>query len=251
MLIAIGLIAVAAASPAAGARAIRATRVSFAPLYYFYRQLIWIGVALPVMIGVSMLPKHDGAAPGAGRRGRASRCCSSLVPLIGVEVNGARRWIGVGFAQFQPSEFLKPLFIVTIAWLLSLKRAGPSLPVVPLTGGADRRRSRLLLMQQPNFGETIIFGSAWVRAAHAVGRADARARHAGALRPVGRGRSPISSTTSRRTGSTPSCSREGDTYQIDMRAAHADRRRPVRHRAGRAARASSACPSRTPTTSSR
>ena len=35
-----------------------------------------------------------------------------LVPIIGQEVNGAQRWIGVGFAQFQPSEFLKPLFVV-------------------------------------------------------------------------------------------------------------------------------------------
>ncbi len=62
-----------------------------------------------------------------------------LVPIFGVEVNGARRWLDVGVTQFQPSEFLKPLFIVTIAWLLSLKEKDQSLPVVPLTGGADRR----------------------------------------------------------------------------------------------------------------
>ena len=58
-----------------------------------------------------------------------------LVPVIGVEVNGARRWLGVGFAQFQPSEFLKPLFIVTIAWLLSLKEKD----TVAAGGAADRR----------------------------------------------------------------------------------------------------------------
>src|SRR3954452_9531814 len=56
VLIAIGLIAVAAASPAAGQRLSRGG-VSSAPLHYFYRQLMSIVVALPVMIGVSMLPR--------------------------------------------------------------------------------------------------------------------------------------------------------------------------------------------------
>ena len=109
MLIAIGLIAVAAASPAAGQR-YSGGGVTFAPLYYFYRQLVWIVISVPVMIAVSMLPKT-----------MARRLCLVgaifftfllfLVPIIGNEVNGARRWIGFGIAQFQPSEFLKPLYI--------------------------------------------------------------------------------------------------------------------------------------------
>ena len=121
---------------------------------------MWILVALPVMIGVSMLP-----------RTKAKRWCLIgtlvftgllfLVPVIGVEVNGARRWLGVGFTQFQPSEFLKPLYIVSIAWMLSLKEQDASLPVVPLSGICTGLIA-LLLMQQPNFGETIIFASAWV-----------------------------------------------------------------------------------------
>ena len=159
VLIAIGLIAVAAASPAAGQR-LSGGGVSYAPLYYFYRQLVWIVVALPVMIAVSMLP-----------RTKAKRWCLIgtliftallfLVPIVGVEVNGARRWLGVGFTQFQPSEFLKPLYIVSIAWMLSLKEQDASLPVVPLSGICTGLIA-LLLMQQPNFGETIIFAAAWV-----------------------------------------------------------------------------------------
>jgi len=134
--------------------------VSFTPLHYFYRQMMWIVVALPVMIGVSMLPKAN-----------ARRLCLGgaafftvllvFVPLIGNEVNGARRWIGVGFAQVQPSEFLKPMFIVSLAWILSLKDKDPTLPVVPLTGLLTGIVA-LLLMKQPNFGETIIFAAAWV-----------------------------------------------------------------------------------------
>ena len=159
VLIAIGLIAVAAASPAAGQR-YSGSGISYAPLHYFYRQLVWIMVALPVMIGVSMLP-----------RTKAKRLCLVgtvlfigllfLVPIVGVEVNGARRWLGVGFTQFQPSEFLKPLFIVSMAWLLSLKAQDESLPVVPLSAIVTGLVA-LLLMKQPNFGETVIFASVWV-----------------------------------------------------------------------------------------
>jgi cell division protein FtsW len=159
VLIAIGLIAVAAASPAAGQR-YSGNGVTFPPLYYFYRQLVWIAVSLPVMIGISMLP-----------RAKARRLCVIgavlftamlfLVPLIGPQHNGARRWIGGGFMQFQPSEFLKPLYIVSIAWLLSLKKEAPDLPMVPLTGIITGLIA-LLLMKQPNFGETVLFASAWV-----------------------------------------------------------------------------------------
>jgi cell division protein FtsW len=159
VLISIGLIAVAAASPAAAIR-YSGGSLSFAPLHYFYRQLVWIVLALPVMIGVSMLPRMA-----------ARRLCIAgaafftvllvFVPIIGEEVNGARRWIGVGFAQFQPSEFLKPLFIVTIAWVLSLRQHDKSLPVVPLTGLLTVIVAAML-MRQPNFGETIIFAAAWI-----------------------------------------------------------------------------------------
>jgi cell division protein FtsW len=159
VLIAIGLVAVAAASPAAGQR-YSGVGMTFAPLHYFYRQLVWIMVALPVMIAVSMLPRQ-----------KAKRLCLVgtvffigllfLVPIVGSEVNGARRWLGMGFAQFQPSEFLKPLFIVSMAWLLSLKSQDESLPVVPLSGIVTGLIA-LLLMKQPNFGETVIFASVWV-----------------------------------------------------------------------------------------
>ncbi len=76
-------------------------------------------------------------------------------------MNGARRWLDIGFTQLQPSEFLKPLFIVTIAWLLSLKEKDKSLPVVPLTAVLTGIVA-LLLMRQPNLGETVIFVAAWV-----------------------------------------------------------------------------------------
>jgi cell division protein FtsW len=159
VLIVIGLIAVAAASPAASQR-YSGGGINVPPLYYFYRQLMWIALAVPVMIGISMMPKST--ARRLSILGAAVFMVALfLVPILGVEVNGARRWLGAGFAQFQPSEFLKPLFIVTIAWLLSFKEQAKALPVVPLTAVLTGVVA-LLLMRQPNLGETIIFVAAWI-----------------------------------------------------------------------------------------
>ena len=158
VLISIGLIAVAAASPAAGYRYSDGA-VQFQPLHYFYRQLMWLSVGVPVMIGVSMIPKdlaRRAALIGAG----IFLVFLALVPVIGVEVNGARRWIGVGISQFQPSEFLKPLYVVAIAWILSLKGKDEKLPVVTITGAITILIAGLL-MKQPDFGQTIIFMSVW------------------------------------------------------------------------------------------
>ena len=82
------------------------------------------------------------------------------VPLLGPEINGARRWFNLGFTQFQPSEFLKPFFSVAVAWLLSFKEKDRTLPVFWLSAGLTAFIA-LLLMKQPDFGSTVIFVAMW------------------------------------------------------------------------------------------
>ena len=159
VLISIGLIAVAAASPSAAQR-YSGGNVTIAPLYYFWRQLGWVIIGLPVMLTVSMLPVQ--LARRLAMFGAASfSLLLPLVPLIGVEANGAKRWIGLGFASFEPSEFLKPFFVVTMAWLLSLRANDKSLPVIPLSGVLVALIA-FFLMKQPDFGQTIIFCTVWL-----------------------------------------------------------------------------------------
>src|SRR3546814_15193437 len=55
-----------------------------------------------------------------------------LVPIIGTTVNGATRWLGSDAFRFQPSEFLKPVFVVKLAWMLSLRNNDRTLPVITL-----------------------------------------------------------------------------------------------------------------------
>ena len=158
-LIAIGLIAVAAASPASAVR-YSGEHHKIAPLYYFWRQLMWVGVSLPVLFGISMLPVATArrfALIGAA----LFAVMLAVTPFVGVEVNGARRWLGVGFAQFQPSEFLKPLFIVAVAWVLSLKSKEQEIPTVLITGAMTAMVGGMLMLQ-PDFGQTIIFCTVWM-----------------------------------------------------------------------------------------
>lgn len=157
-LFAIGLIAVAAASPVAAMKH-SSEEVTLPTLYYLYRQLFWVAISLPLMLIVSMAPKDQArrfAIVGAiGFLGLLF-----LVPIFGNDVNGSQRWIGYGFATLQPSEFLKPFFAVSVAWLLSLQAKDESLPMIALslvlTGVIA-----LLLMLQPDLGQTIVFCGIW------------------------------------------------------------------------------------------
>src|SRR3954453_4446657 len=99
VLIAIGLIAVAAASPAAAER-YSGGNVRFNELYYFWGQPAWISIRIPVMIGISMMPRE---------RPRSLSLFGAafffvlliFVPVLGPEVNGAKRWINFGMGQVQ------------------------------------------------------------------------------------------------------------------------------------------------------
>ena len=159
VLMSIGLIAVAAASPAAGVR-YSGGDVTIAPLHYFWRQAMFVGIGLPVMLFISTMP-----APMARRLAMFGAAFFSvlliLVPIIGSSANGAQRWVGTGFAQIQPSEFLKPFYVVALAWILSLRAHDKTLPIVPFTGLLTGIIV-VFLMKQPDFGQTIVFCTIWI-----------------------------------------------------------------------------------------
>ena len=153
----LGTIAVAAASPASANR-LSTSATTLDPLYFFYRHVVWQVLALGVLLGMSMLTREN-ARRVAVVLAAAMLGLLFLVPFIGVEINGARRWINLGM-QFQPSEFLKPAFAVTMAWILSWRMRDPNLPVL-LIATALLVLIAALMMMQPNFGGTILFGGVW------------------------------------------------------------------------------------------
>ena len=159
VLIGFGVIAVAAASPAAAHR-YSGGSLHIGDLFYLKRQLMWVAAGVPVMIGVSMLPPLWAKRLAIGGTGLFLLALFA-VPFIGVETNGAVRWIALPGFQFQPSEFLKPVFIVTTAWLLAVRFEDASVPVMPLSFGLLLVVSALLV-KQPDFGQAVLFFAVWM-----------------------------------------------------------------------------------------
>ncbi|HUR85831.1 MAG TPA: putative lipid II flippase FtsW [Solirubrobacteraceae bacterium] len=80
------------------------------------------------------------------------------IPGIGVEINGARRWIGAGPLQFQPSELMKLALVLYAAGLLATPPSrlrsmehGAAGPVLVVTGAAI-----VLVASQPDLGTALV-----------------------------------------------------------------------------------------------
>ena len=137
-----------------------ATRNGLEPFYYVQRQAFFGGVALVVMIGISMMP--PGMVRRLGVMGFAvSMLALMLLPLFGTDFGkGAVRWFSFGFASVQPSEFLKPGFVIVVAWLIAASQA--------LNGPPGKLLSFVLtvivvgfLAMQPDFGQSALVLFAW------------------------------------------------------------------------------------------
>jgi cell division protein FtsW len=158
VLIAIGLLAVAAGSPA-GAQRLSSSTVQLNPLYFFYRHLMFVSVSVPLILFVSMYPR-DQARRFALVGFAIFFTLLVLVPLFGREVNGSQRWIGTSFAGVQPSEYLKPFFAVTMAWVISWRLKDPTLPV-RLICSIGTGVICVFLLMQPDLGQTILLSGTW------------------------------------------------------------------------------------------
>ncbi|MES2493936.1 MAG: putative peptidoglycan glycosyltransferase FtsW [Pseudomonadota bacterium] len=156
-LMAIGTAAVAAASPAS-ARRLSTAKVHLDDLYFFALHIRWQILGLAAMLGASLLSR-DTARRAAIVLGFAMIGALLLVPVMGTNVNGARRWLNLG-VSLQPSEFLKPAYAITMAWVLSWRMRDPNLPVVHITGAVMVLVSALLMLQ-PDFGSTVLFVGVW------------------------------------------------------------------------------------------
>ena len=156
-LMAMGTVAVAAASPAS-ARRLSTAGAQLDDLHFFVLHIRWQILGIVAMIAASMLPREQARRAGI-LLGSAMLAALVLVPLIGSEVNGARRWLNLG-VSLQPSEFLKPAFAIGIAWILSWRVRDPNLPVIEMTLGVVALVA-MLLMLQPDFGATILFAGVW------------------------------------------------------------------------------------------
>ncbi len=137
-----------------------AERNGLNPFYYVYRQAFFGFVALLAMIFLSM------ASPRMVRRLGVMGfvlgfVALALLPALGTDFGkGAVRWYSLGFTSLQPSEFLKPCFLVFSAWLMAASFE---------VGGPPGKRLSLMvtiavaamLVLQPDFGQASLYLAAW------------------------------------------------------------------------------------------
>ena len=84
-----------------------------------------------------------------------------LVPFIGIEVKGSKRWLEMGFLpRFQPIEIIKPFFIITVSTLLCLNKN--NLYFKYLLSGFILFPTLLLLISQPDLGQTLLIAMIWL-----------------------------------------------------------------------------------------
>lgn len=150
----VGLLLGLAASPALAARN------NLDPFHYVGRQAMFGGVALLVMLLVSMLePKQVRrlAVLGFG----VSLVALMLLPVFGTDFGkGAVRWFSLGFASVQPSEFLKPGFVVLCAWLLASAQEPNGPPGRAWSFGLAILIVTMLALQ-PDFGQAALVLFSW------------------------------------------------------------------------------------------
>lgn len=85
----------------------------------------------------------------------------ALVPLIGVEVKGAKRWLDFYFFRLQPIEVLKPFFILATVKILTLNKFS-SLELRYFISFSLLSLVILLLINQPDLGQSILLFFSWI-----------------------------------------------------------------------------------------
>ena len=146
------VLSLAASPPVAG-------RLGLDPFYFVNRHILFLLPSIAVMLGVSFLN------PQQIRRLSLVIFAVSLVlaaatPFFGPEIKGARRWLVLFSVSIQPSEFLKPAFVIIVAWLFGESSKRPDMP-------ANTFALMLLLavvvllVLQPDFGQTMLIALVW------------------------------------------------------------------------------------------
>lgn len=148
VLIGTGLFLTMAASPSV------ATRIGADSFHFVRRQFIFLMPAVLVIFAVSMLDvKTVRRLAVVGFLG--SLFLMALTLVLGAEVKGATRWISLVGISIQPSEFMKPTFAVTIAWLFAAQKTQPEIPGNWIAVGLFGATAGLLLLQ-PDVGMTLV-----------------------------------------------------------------------------------------------
>jgi cell division protein FtsW len=119
------------------------------------KQIFFLGLGGAAMLTISMLSLRQVKLAALGM-GIGFFLLTGFTLMHGVEVDGAHRWIALPGFTIQPSEFLRPAFIITSGWLIAESRRTPGFPGKRAALGLFLLTA-LLLKMQPDIGMTILF----------------------------------------------------------------------------------------------
>ena len=151
-LLGLGLVMITSASSEVAAA------LSGNPLYHMIRHLIYLAIGISAAVVTLLIPMAFWQRYGASLLLIAfALLVLVLIPGIGREVNGAKRWIGFGLFNLQPSELAKLFTVVFIAGYLVRRQdevreklSGFLKPMLVLGPMA------VLLLAEPDFGATVV-----------------------------------------------------------------------------------------------
>jgi cell division protein FtsW len=154
LLLACGFLLSLSASPSVTAR------LNIDDSFHFVkRHAMFVVPALVIMIGTSFLNLKQVKRLSALMLIGTVLALIAL-PFVGYSAKGATRWLAVGSFLMQPSEFLKPAFVIITAVLFSESKRRPDIPcnlfsiiLFCLCAG--------LLVTQPDFGQTVLLSMMW------------------------------------------------------------------------------------------
>ncbi len=146
------VLSLAASPPVAG-------RLGLDPFYFVNRHILFLIPTIVVLVSVSFLN------PQQIRRLSLVVFAVSLVlvaatPFFGAEIKGARRWLIIFGVNIQPSEFLKPAFVILVAWLFGESAKRPDMPANTISLALLGVVVTLLVIQ-PDFGQTMLIALVW------------------------------------------------------------------------------------------
>lgn len=138
-----------------------ANKLGLSTFHFVNRQAIFLVVAGLLMVGTSFL------SPRLVRRLALILFMIGLglviaTLFIGTEIKGAKRWIFIGGFNLQPSEIVKPAFVVMSAWAFSQAMERKDLAILPLVIAFCLLLSVTVpLIRQPDLGQTILVSAVW------------------------------------------------------------------------------------------
>ena len=153
-LVMVGILLTLTASPAV------AERLGLGSFHFAKRQFVFLSMGLCLIVGISLF------STAMIRRGAIIAFPILLLLLgltlaIGPEYKGAQRWIQLGSFTLQPSEFMKPIFIVLTAWVLSADFKAHNIPAKPLAT-LMWLIVIFFLVNQPDYGQTMLVSAVWL-----------------------------------------------------------------------------------------